>query len=502
MDFEDCTEPFPSIVIRSGKDKLKATRYMLDPRSNVSSQIKVLLLKSSLHDVKVDTECILPNHHLAAIGTSWRTHQSKYDECPLRTLYIPPLEKYPSLCGTFVDFAACLYVESLWKVVPSSKNLLGDETCKPSVPRSCKYLLLAYHHLPKDSNGVLISDLVGFWFKGPLRYATPPIRSSRKRVHELKFSRNPSGDVDASNLPRSKDHDEPFTILQIPENIRDGTYVAAFLSCWLCSFVFQHNKAGKEHASTFKVASRMAYDGEICAGEHGQAFEPTEVRDLFHRINPLRLMNVFHHQGPCLVVDDANISNTFKDLFVAFRSSYLTLRIGVESIVKAYSPHFGHQFWFLPRHPREFEEGDFDLQLEETWTTLAVLYFIGRLSSSYLPVVATSKMIHNVLIDTRVTALSGENDVISALSISNGQLSNPQPLEKLAGLEKGVPVTLEDSIGSVNGISAFDLPKVDGVLNGDLQPISKNDHPSVETPSNYGKITSSGGCFGEAEEDF
>ncbi|KAL0291563.1 UNVERIFIED_CONTAM: hypothetical protein Sradi_7022400 [Sesamum radiatum] len=347
MDFEDRSDPFPSIVIRSGKDKLKVkgttlcvhepvditrlsksrslsksthiqewseevTRDTLDPRSNVSSQTKVLLLRSSLHDVKADTEFILPNHHLAAIGTTWRAPQSRYGEVSFYPGYwewtedvlghhanILHAAKIHAAVHTSLFTYVCnkhvlqAFLElwcpstntlhtavgeisiSLWdirglcglpvrgefydEIVPSSKDLLGDETCKPSVPRSCKYLLLAYHHLPKDLSGVLISDWVRFWFKGPLRYAAPPLRSSRKRVHEPKLSRNPSGDVDASNLPRAKDRDEPFTILQIPEDIRDETYVAAFLSCWLCNFVLPHNKVGKVRASTFKVASRMAH---------------------------------------------------------------------------------------------------------------------------------------------------------------------------------------------------------------------------------------------------
>ncbi|KAL0288347.1 UNVERIFIED_CONTAM: hypothetical protein Sangu_2662300 [Sesamum angustifolium] len=65
------------------------------------------------------------------------------------------------------------------------------------------------------------------------------------------------------------------------------------------------------------------------------------------------------------------------------------------------------------------------------------------------------------------------------------------PLNELAlnfaGLE-GVLVTPEGSIGSVNGISKFDLPKADAVLNGDLQLISENDHPSIKTPSNRLKV--------------
>ncbi|KAL0439072.1 UNVERIFIED_CONTAM: hypothetical protein Slati_2390200 [Sesamum latifolium] len=123
MDFEDRSDPFSSIVIQSGKDKLKVkgttlcihepadithlfksrslsksmhihewseevTRDTLDPRSNVSSQIKVLLLKSSLHDVKADVKFILPNRHLAANGTSWRTPQSKYGKISVYPGYL------------------------------------------------------------------------------------------------------------------------------------------------------------------------------------------------------------------------------------------------------------------------------------------------------------------------------------------------------------------------------------------------------------------------------
>ncbi|KAL0400082.1 UNVERIFIED_CONTAM: hypothetical protein Sradi_2351500 [Sesamum radiatum] len=64
------------------------TRDTLDPHSNVSSQTKVLLLKSSLQDVKADAEFILSNRHLAATGTSWRTPQSKYGEISFFTLVI------------------------------------------------------------------------------------------------------------------------------------------------------------------------------------------------------------------------------------------------------------------------------------------------------------------------------------------------------------------------------------------------------------------------------
>ncbi|KAL0420672.1 UNVERIFIED_CONTAM: hypothetical protein Slati_3090100, partial [Sesamum latifolium] len=493
---------------------------------------------------------------------------------PLRTLYIPPLEKYPSLCGhSWTLRLACTW-RIFYDVVPSSKDLLGDET-----------------------------------WTSPLCSTSPTFFSEESS--RVQTFRNPSGDVDASNLPRTKDHDEPFTILQIPENIQDETYVAAFLSCWLCNFVLPHNKVGKVRASTFKVASRMAHDecfslvisvlASIYRGLRDMStsmnlfessaifpihyvygwigrylqthfppklepigaqmvkyavenmarhFQPTEARNLFHRINPSRLLNFyFHHQGPSLVADDAKISNTFKHLFVALRSSYLTLRLGVESIVEAYSPHhFSRQFGFCQDVPGSLKKEILTCSLKELgrpWQsctlsgTSSKLFIPGSVSSSPLvtkeyadwskcntnslekstrvilklnhppdlekgskdnqvmpatetdaakPVATTSKRRHNVLVDTPVAPLSSENDVISALSISNGQLSNPQPLEKLAGLEEGVPVTPEGSIGSVNGISASDFPIVDAGLNGELHPVSIDDHLSVETPSKPPKI--------------
>ncbi|KAL0402203.1 UNVERIFIED_CONTAM: hypothetical protein Slati_4250200, partial [Sesamum latifolium] len=51
-----------------------------------------------------------------------------------------------------------------------------------------------------------------------------------------------------------------------------------------------------------------------------------------------------------------------------------------------------------------------------------------------------------------------------------------------------VPITLEGSIGLVNGISACDLPKVDAVLNGELQLVSRDYHPSIETPNKHLKV--------------
>ncbi|KAL0403638.1 UNVERIFIED_CONTAM: hypothetical protein Sradi_2004600 [Sesamum radiatum] len=204
-------------------------------------------------------------------------------------------------------------------------------------------------------------------------------------------------------------------------------------------------------------AQMVKYAGENMA----RHFEPTKARDLFHCINPSRLLNIhFHHQGPSLVADDAKISNTFKDLFVTLRSSYLTLRI--ESTLSkllipgsvSSSPLITKEYadWWAKcnktslekntrvvlklNHPPDLEKGSRDNQVMPATETDATKPFAN-----------TSKRRHN-----------------------------------LAGLEEGVPVTPEGSIGSVNGISASDFPIVDVILNGELQPVS------VETPSKRPKI--------------
>jgi len=47
-------------------------------------------------------------------------------------------------------------------------------------------------------------------------------------------------------------------VLEIPINRRENTYVAAFLSCWLCIFALPKDEKGFICPGTFEVASNMA----------------------------------------------------------------------------------------------------------------------------------------------------------------------------------------------------------------------------------------------------
>ncbi|KAL0458497.1 UNVERIFIED_CONTAM: hypothetical protein Slati_0476900 [Sesamum latifolium] len=434
---------------------------------------------------------------------------------PLRTLYIPPLEKYPSLCGTFVDFAACLYVENFM-----TRSAFGSKGL--SAMQHLPYVLLERESTSQNFLTILVGTLMLLIYLTPKTMTSLSLyciflRTYKMRLMWLHFF-----------------HTAIPVLASIYRGLRNmSTFMNLFESSIIFPIHYVYGWIGRYLQTHFPPkfepigAQMVKYTGENMA----RHFEPTEARDLFHRINPSRLLNVhFHHQGPSLVVDDAKISNTFKDLFVALRSSYLTLRLRVESIIEAYSPHrFSCQFGFCQDVPVSLKKEILTCSLKELarlWQSCTLLgtsyklLILGSVSSSPLvmkeyadwwakcnktslekntrvvlklnhppdlekrskdnqvmPVVetdaakrvtTTSKKRHNVLVDTPITTLSDEND--------------------LAGIEEGVPVTPEGSIGLVKGISAFDFPKVDAILNGELQPVSIDDHPSVKTPSKHPKI--------------
>ncbi|KAL0322457.1 UNVERIFIED_CONTAM: hypothetical protein Sangu_1865000 [Sesamum angustifolium] len=338
------------------------------------------------------------------------------------------------------------------EVIPASKDMLGDETCKLSVPRSCKYLLLAYHHLPKDSDGVLISAWIGFWFKGSLRYATPPLRSFWKRVHEPKFSRNPSGDIDASNLPPTK--------------------TMTSLSLYRRSLLTYETRFIRPHFSHVGYATLSSYIAKLARcvllllklqGSLKKEILTCILKELGRLLQSSTLSSTSYK---LLIPDNVSTSP-----LITKEYAHLWAKRNKTSLEKT------TRVVLKLNHLSNLEKGSKDNQV--------ILVIETEVAKS---IAATSNRRHNMLVDAPITTLSSENDIISALSISNGQLSNPQSLQKLTGLEERVPVTPKGSIGSVNGISEFDLPKAEAVLNGDLQPASKDDHLSIETPSKCPKI--------------
>ena len=90
----------------------------------------------------------------------------------------------------------------------------------------------------------------------------PKVSKTSKNHTKPRMNHDPSGNIDMRFLTRSEKENAPFVELGVEESLRDETYLAAFLVCWLCKFVLPSKKADCIRASVFKVASLIAH-GEI-----------------------------------------------------------------------------------------------------------------------------------------------------------------------------------------------------------------------------------------------
>ena len=57
---------------------------------------------------------------------------------------------------------------------------------------------------------------------------------------------------------------KPFIELKIEDGLWEETYLAALLSCWLCTFVLPSEDPNKIHPGTFNVASFLATSCHFC----------------------------------------------------------------------------------------------------------------------------------------------------------------------------------------------------------------------------------------------
>ncbi|KAK6126743.1 hypothetical protein DH2020_039514 [Rehmannia glutinosa] len=81
--------------------------------------------------------------------------------------------------------------------------------------------------------------------------------TKKKRVARPKSTYNPLGNLDVHGewTPTDK---ASFSKINIKESLREETYLAAFLACWLCVFVLPNDDINMIRPSTFKMAGSMA----------------------------------------------------------------------------------------------------------------------------------------------------------------------------------------------------------------------------------------------------
>ncbi|KAB2626732.1 hypothetical protein D8674_020350 [Pyrus ussuriensis x Pyrus communis] len=109
---------------------------------------------------------------------------------------------------------------------------------------------------PKGKSSVKISSPIQFWYWDAMKYKKPSKKSGCNKTTKPKGDSNPSG-VIGSARRYSPTELKVFEDLGTSEHMEES-YLAAFLACWLCKFVFSEDNVNLIRPGVFKVASKMA----------------------------------------------------------------------------------------------------------------------------------------------------------------------------------------------------------------------------------------------------
>uniref|UniRef100_A0A9I9E0H5 Aminotransferase-like plant mobile domain-containing protein n=1 Tax=Cucumis melo TaxID=3656 RepID=A0A9I9E0H5_CUCME len=107
----------------------------------------------------------------------------------------------------------------------------------------------------KNDSQVTIGSWISFWYLGSRSYDKPTTRKQKKASHS-KSTQNPDGSKIQAHEWSSRES-MLFAELGIKDDLKDETYLAAFLSCWLCLFIFPQ-KGSFLRPGVFRAASLMA----------------------------------------------------------------------------------------------------------------------------------------------------------------------------------------------------------------------------------------------------
>ncbi|GAA0150687.1 hypothetical protein LIER_09569 [Lithospermum erythrorhizon] len=145
------------------------------------------------------------------------------------------------------------------EVVPTAECLSLDLGRRNLIPRSCRFLLLAYHHLDSHSSDgtVSVSSWVNFWNRSLRTYVGHEV-ADQSTTKIPPASVCPRGSFIPQHRPWVSHDRYPFEILEVGDDLEEEVYCVAFLSCSLCVFVLPTEPLGLIRASVFKMASIMA----------------------------------------------------------------------------------------------------------------------------------------------------------------------------------------------------------------------------------------------------
>ncbi|KAJ8430787.1 hypothetical protein Cgig2_023281 [Carnegiea gigantea] len=141
------------------------------------------------------------------------------------------------------------------EVVPTQWELASK------LPLSCTYLFIAYHKLMQGCKGKpTIEQWISFWFRGRSKYHVSKKPDQGSRIPQPGIL-SPLPDAGARGW---SDYQAIFDELGVATGQRTETFLAAFLSCWLCTFILPVRDAGCIRPGTFSIASLMASGVGYC----------------------------------------------------------------------------------------------------------------------------------------------------------------------------------------------------------------------------------------------
>ncbi|KMT11782.1 hypothetical protein BVRB_5g104850 [Beta vulgaris subsp. vulgaris] len=148
------------------------------------------------------------------------------------------------------------------ETVPSYNIMRArDKEGRRLLSQACEILFVVYHTLTKDAHsrkGVSTQSWIDFWCKQK-RVHKEPTKRRRYSESRPKFTANPSVNIETQPIVWEKAESDMFNLLGLKGvNRRTNTYVAAFISCWLCTFVLPDSEERLIRPSTFEIVVLMA----------------------------------------------------------------------------------------------------------------------------------------------------------------------------------------------------------------------------------------------------
>uniref|UniRef100_M1D9Y3 Aminotransferase-like plant mobile domain-containing protein n=1 Tax=Solanum tuberosum TaxID=4113 RepID=M1D9Y3_SOLTU len=154
-------------------------------------------------------------------------------------------------------------------------------------------LFAAFHHLRGENQEVSLNKWTSFWCKKPQRYEAVAAMKETKHARP-ESTHNPSGGL-PDTTRWSHVEERMFSGHGVRDDKRDETYLAAFLSCWLCAFLLPNKDGEFVHPGTFKMASLMERGRKI-------SLAILVLANIYNRLNKISTLSPLHQIKVCFPI--------------------------------------------------------------------------------------------------------------------------------------------------------------------------------------------------------